>query len=331
MSRSSIGGKHEGIRRVLATGPYRNFVYYSEHPILSPTQAWEGALQEDCKIVTVGDTRYMFYACGVSEEGVSSPFGTLAMNVGLRTQAITDPPQTWTPHASNPIVPHGASGWSYPFITAPVVIPMQDGSYRMYAHGYGGIGGVWADRAGVLFCTAENFPVGPWTDYPGNPILDVGSPGSWDSDLIRPEVIIPPWVPAESYRSVSSDGLWHMVYGAYDGTHFRGGHAISVDGLAWTKDALNPVWTPSNTGAWDGVGIHPVGQPFLINGLHHILYQGLDSTGLWRIGVAGTLDFQTFVPSPLNPILMPVRICFDPKSATVGERERGRRACGATA
>lgn len=310
MGKSSIGGKYEGIRRILATGPYRNFVRYSGNPICPITQSWEqwnsiGA-QEDPKILVVGNTRYMFSCAMIEEAGVVSPFGDLAINIGVRTQALTDPPQTWTPYAGNPIILHGTSGtWNYPFIASPNVIPMPDGSFRMYMHGYGYMNGMWADRIGIYFCSAANFPGGPWVEHPGNPVLDVGPNGSWDYLQLQIHVVIPPF-PVNPHVSYSSDGLWHMVYGGTAGSNFwAGGHATSPDGLTWTKDSLNPVWLPDGSGGWDSGGVLPLGPSLLINGIHHIMFQSPGTNGSWRIGVAGTADFRTFVPSPLNPIYVP--------------------------
>ena len=323
MGKSSIGGKYEHVRRVIEAGPYRNFVEYPD-PICTPTQPWEtyGA-QEDPRIITVGDVRYMFNCSQAEEEEVSTPFGDLVLDIGLRTQSISDPPQTWTPYAGNPIVSHMASGWAFPFIATPNVVPMQDGSYRMYVHGFGLLNGVWTDRGGVLFCTADNFPVGPWVHYGGNPILDVGGPGEWDSVYTQLQIVIPPWTrPGDPCASVSSDGLWHLLYGGMGGGGvWAGGHVVSGDGLVWVKDPLNPVLRPSSGAGWDSQSVLPVGQSIQINGVHHILYQAQAAPGLWSLGVAGTVDFREFVRSPFNPLLGPARenpgVSFNPTAGTL--------------
>ena len=62
-----------------------------------------------------------------------------------------------------------------------------------------------------------------------------GTPAEWDDTL---------WVPAVAYDP--DDSLWHMIY---TGSSPRGiGHATSTDGIIWTKDPNNPVYT--GTGTW---------------------------------------------------------------------------------
>lgn len=72
----------------------------------------------------------------------------------------------------------------------------------------------------------------------GNPVLDVGAAGSWEA--------------AEAFTPcVVFDGiLYHMWYTGADATHStKIGHATSLTGLVWVKDAANPVLSPS--GGWD--------------------------------------------------------------------------------
>ena len=75
------------------------------------------------------------------------------------------------------------------------------------------------------------------TPYEGNPILDKGPAGSWESGAI--------YMPAVVFH----EGLYHMFY---TGNNFRDaialGYATSSDGLVWEKYASNPVFGGDGTG-----------------------------------------------------------------------------------
>lgn len=283
----SVGGTAQRLRNLAAIDPYKGFVKQGQ--IMAPSQSWEANQQQDPKLYLINGVWYAFHA---AESGDGH------MKIGYRTATPSGYPTTWTPYAGNPILVHGEqSGVDDVLVSAPVLVPMLDGSFRLYYHAYGAIGGVSADRACVATCSATEFP-NTWHKYAGNPILDVGTSGQWDDGYIHNEIIIPPWFP-------SPDGLWHMLYGGGDratGNIWRGGHATSTDGLSWTKDARNPTFRPSELG-FDSFGVHPVGQPWLIGGLYHIVFQGYDNT-TWAVGEAVSTDLVTLVRSPRNPLVV---------------------------
>lgn len=272
-----------------AAGFYQGFNKDAGNPIVSATQAWEasGGL-EDLKITQVGSLYYGFYASAVTGQ---------QLNIGYMTMPVADyPGGTWTKYASNPVLTHGSqSGVDDNLISAPQVIAMQDGSFRMYYHANGSGG---HDRGCVAMATAGGFP-NTWTKYVSNPILDVGAGGSWDAGYIHNEITTPPWE--------SPDGSWHCMYGGADatGTIWRGGHATSSDGLTWTKDGANPIFLPgtASQSEFDSNGVHPVGQVKKVGSLYYMPYQGFD-TASWRIGVATTTDFATFTKSTFNPLVV---------------------------
>ena len=78
-----------------------------------------------------------------------------------------------------------------------------------------------------------------WTKYEGNPILTHGPEGSWGSESVA-------WCTV-----LYSNNIYHMWYSGYDGSHFRIGHATSVDGITWIKDEQNPVINIGLTGSWE--------------------------------------------------------------------------------
>ena len=90
-----------------------------------------------------------------------------------------------------------------------------------------------------------------WIKHP-NPVLSPGDSGAWD-DL---NVIIA--------GVISLNDTLHMWYDANYGDENTGratsgpngiGHAISVDGISWIRDALNPVLTPGPS-AWESCWLY---------------------------------------------------------------------------
>ncbi|MGA8148694.1 MAG: IPTL-CTERM sorting domain-containing protein [Gallionellaceae bacterium] len=83
-----------------------------------------------------------------------------------------------------------------------------------------------------------------WRIYGSAPVLDHGTPGSgeWDSDYA-------------SYGDVikGSDGVWRWWYsgsGPSGGGNQGIGYATSMDGITWTKDPANPIFSIYQGVAW---------------------------------------------------------------------------------
>jgi len=145
---------------------------------------------------------------------------------------------------SNP-AGYGAA-WDGGSIEAPKVVRGDKDTatdlptYYMFYHAYGTLNGKTGTRIGVA---TSNSPLGPWTKYAGNPILDVGPPGSFD-DLI---------VALGDVMYVKEEDKWVMWYCG------RSGERVSI-GLAtapaptgpWTKYEGNPIITPpeGKRGGW---------------------------------------------------------------------------------
>lgn len=66
-----------------------------------------------------------------------------------------------------------------------------------------------------------------------NPIITPGASGAWDEDKVLSRQV---WI--------RPDGTWVMYYGGYDSNGNSAiGRATSTDGISWTKDGNNPIFS----------------------------------------------------------------------------------------
>jgi predicted GH43/DUF377 family glycosyl hydrolase len=146
----------------------------------------------------------------------------------------------------------------------------------------------------ILLCGAA-MAIGQtvWDQYPGNPVLGPGDPGSWDEFArVEPTVLF--------------DGsVYHMWFAGYDAAFSGGGfgHAISPDGVDWTDiDPNNPVLTPGDPGQWDEIVWN---RPAVVfdGGLFHMWYAGEDAQGIVRGGYATSPDGSTWTKHLNNPVI----------------------------
>ncbi len=153
------------------TGVVDDFDRYIRHPAL----------------IKVGSTYHMYY--DGREDGHQGEIG--AIGHATSTDMIN-----WTrDDANNPVVDVGLDEWESSDVGSQTVIEI-DGTYYMFYSGYDGNGSPWKHEIG--YATSTNLT--DWTKYANNPVLRVGSVGSWDEDLIqRPAMLF--------------DGTdWYMYY-----------------------------------------------------------------------------------------------------------------------
>jgi len=130
---------------------------------------------------------------------------------------------------------------------------------------------------------------GSIVNYSGNPVLDQGPPGSWES------------ISASSPTIFYDGTTYHMWYEGYDGSRIRVGYASSPDGITWTKYASNPVLDVGPPGSWDELRART--PSVIYDGLtYHMWYSGPGAGSYYRIGYATSPDGITWTKSPLNPV-----------------------------
>ncbi len=126
-------------------------------------------------------------------------------------------------------------------------------------------------------------------EYPRNPVLKPGSPGSWDAGALG------------SMTVVKVGSVFHLYYEAWgvrdrsaaDYRSLQIGHAVSLDGIHWAKDPANPVLPKGGQSDWDRDGTW---DPFVIyeDGVYKLWYGGgMDTHCDW--GYAESADGRTFI------------------------------------
>ena len=126
-----------------------------------------------------------------------------------------------------------------------------------------------------------------WTKVAANPVLDVGSPGSWDETALG------------SVTVISDGGVFKMWYSGCSGTVCGIGYAISSDGLAWTKYGGNPVLAGDPGSSWADILQNP---SVLKDGDIYRLWFSANNLIEIRIGYATSPDGISWTMSP-NPAL----------------------------
>lgn len=248
-------------------------------PVFTDAPGWEGGAtaehQEMC-VVKVGATWHMFYAAGPRN---------VAVEIGHASTSEANYPLGWTRNPANPVIHNNEQAIDTIVASPNCLIQMQDGSWRLYYQGYNG-----SEAGGCVATTsAVNFPTG-WVKDAGNPRFTKGAPGAWDGNSVRLCAVVPAWD--------APDAQWHVLYAGFNGVTWRVGHAVSNDGLTWTKDA-NPLpeFNPSGSGYWGKWSF-----PFTIfrdGSTYYLMWGGMDVSNVWRSFYATSEDLVTWNVAPV--------------------------------
>jgi hypothetical protein len=125
-----------------------------------------------------------------------------------------------------------------------------------------------------------------WVKYAGNPVLNMGTSGAWDS-----------WTLA-TMNVLKVDEKFHMYYeaGSKGVIDFQIGHAVSLDGIHWIKDQANPIIPFGEHGKWDD---KETWDPFVLyeDGIFKMWYGGttiLNGKRDFQIGYTTSQDGTHF-------------------------------------
>jgi hypothetical protein len=130
-----------------------------------------------------------------------------------------------------------------------------------------------------------------WTPYPGNPVFTATARETWDQKIRE-----------RGYILAGNDGTLHLWYTGYAGDRpatMSLGHATSPDGIHWSRDPENPIFT----GSWveDMCVVRAGGTYFMFaegkNDIAHLLTSA-DGRN-WT--EHGSLDIRKTDGAPISP------------------------------
>ena len=200
---------------------------------------------------------------------------------------------TWEKYALNPVLSGSdTSAFDFNGVIQPSILKI-DGVYHMW---YTGVGSSVPSVVVIQYATSLDGLT--WERYEGNPVLQMGAEGEFDSyQCGRPKVLL-------------IDGKFHMWYDAYDGSRQTVGYATSPDGVNWSKWPDNPVFVADTT-SWEVWQVAMNDVLYNPDGSLQMWYQAGESIYLTSIGYATSQLATGFLPQTEwtryegNPILVP--------------------------
>jgi Glycosyl hydrolases family 32 N-terminal domain len=225
--------------------------------VLTPPYYWDSV--DGQSVLKIGSVYHMWFAAGYWSGG---PFTFWAQIY----HATSTDGSTWdiTGVALPPNQP-----WDIGMTSSPWVVQDASGLFWLFFSGWDGTN----TRIGVATSTNGTY----FTPYAGNPIVDLGPSGGWDSgDTNTPAVI----------RGSS----WVMYFAGTDRVNESLGLATSNDGFNWTKSPGNPVYGPDPAPAFDSKSLF---SPMPLNNLSgfRLYYSGGDG---WTIQVGLMLNVTAY-------------------------------------
>ncbi len=204
-------------------------------------------------------------------------------------QCLVNAQTQWIKHIANPVLTPGPAYYDFVALGQPTVLFENDTLKMWYA-------GAGADYRGRI-CYAVSVDGINWIKR-DSAVLDVGKKGDWDAGwLDTPEVL------------KDSNGYVMFYYGdtiqQFSAISSAIGIAYSPDGIHWTKDTNNPVFTKGIPGTWDDTWIEsPAGWFNDTANEYWMYYNGVDTT-TWKIqiGLAVSDDGVNWARHPLNPLI----------------------------
>lgn len=168
----------------------------------------------------------------------------------------------WNKYKEGPVLDLGDKekvdwdGWT---VTDPMVIK-EIGAYKMWYSGAGIVPEEETWHFWIGYATSSDGI--HWQKYEGNPVLDIGPAGSFESRAVgQPSVVV-------------SDGMYEMLYSGWseiDAAWISDiGYASSPDGIHWTKADNNPALARGNQGEWDADQL--VAPSMLLDGEEYKMY-----------------------------------------------------------
>lgn len=236
----------------------------ADNPVfdVSAGSAWDADRVTNPAVARTADGYLMLYAGGGEEYQIGA--------------AVSDDGVTWDRLDGDPVMEADFAGdWSSDAVNAPALLARDDGLWAWF-HGAG------AEEIAIGLAHSDDGL--DW--FSEGPVFEPGAGDQWDHGSVsHPSV-------------VERDGVFEMWYAS--GT-LQIGHALSADGVAWTRYCQNPTFTPQAYDTWEGGAVSRP-EVFWLDGTYHMLYTagGPDS---WQVGHAASGDGLRWERSGDEPIL----------------------------
>jgi predicted GH43/DUF377 family glycosyl hydrolase len=211
-------------------------------------------------------------------------------------------------HWNEPIIclaPENSSGWEED-VNRPSVIKFTDRYHMWYS-------GQIQDQSWIGYATSADGKV--WDRVSKNPVLSADA--TWEKGVVMcPDVIYD-----------ATNGIYRMWYSAGNiGEPVAIGYATSPDGIRWTKNINNPIFTPDPHNDWEKERVASC-HVVLDGDWQIIFYIGFRDINHAQIGIARSKDgISNWQRHPANPIIRPGVGKWDGdaiyKPATILERDR---------
>jgi predicted GH43/DUF377 family glycosyl hydrolase len=171
---------------------------YANNPVLDvgPAGSWDDTHIQTPTVYFDGSTYRMWYM-GADQD--SAWIG----------HATSDDGVTWTKYDQNPVLVMGPpDSWDDRWLETTSIV-YHNTTYHMWYTGYDG------STRRIGYATSDDGVI--WTKYANNPVLDVGTGGSWDDIHI-----------VGSNAFIFNGTIYHMWYSGYNGSNYRMGYATST-------------------------------------------------------------------------------------------------------
>ena len=272
-----------------------NWQEYPGNPVLKDGigDVWDGEYVSQPTVLYYGNMYHMWYT---GYDGEHLRIGYAVSSDGIN----------WQKSSYNPVLDVGTSGeWDDEGVSKATVLYHQDQEiYRMWYAGY--------DGSNVRIGYATSSDGISWSKHTSNPILDLGSDGTWDSNgMSGPTVVFNP-------------NTYHMWYTGYDGSNMRIGYAFdkipgdtSGDGTISAYDAglilqfvvgLIDEFPAEHIGAPDGVSTPSVYRLSLshvrarVGDVIHVYVKVEDGRGLYAGGIKVRYDPRVLRALDVSPL-----------------------------
>lgn len=195
----------------------------------------------------------------------------------------------WTKYSNNPVLQKGPDNWDAIAIGQPTVLFENDTIKMWYA-------GVGTDMKARI-CYAISVDGIEWEKH-NNPVLDVGTDDEWDRGwLDTPEIL----------KNNTGYKLYYYGDTVQQSAEISSaiGIAYSIDGINWSKDVNNPIFTKGDEGEWDNSWVE---SPAIlyddIMNEYKMWYNGINtSTWQLKIGFATSTNGVNWIRYANNPVL----------------------------